>query len=454
VLAFFTGGELTPEKLTIPTLVAALTGLGKLLVDTLLTPLGGWVTVLFDDGAGYGGESDLVRDIQRDLEMLNGVLLDADERVLIVVDDLDRCEPQKTIEVLQSINLLLNQERFVVCLGIDARVVTAAVEKHYEDLLGPAGVTGYEYLDKIIQIPFRIPDPTDRELMQFVSLQLGDPKPPPATRPTRDAPPSPGGASAPDLLRAMGAAAAQRGPLERLAQSGAVPDVAPSPVTPRATPRSASRAPSSAPPREASKRDPFREPNAAGEPPTFRHAELVAFEEVAPLLRPNPRHVKRLVNVYALVRSLAELGKSSVILADPAATVRWLTLCAQWPYAARRMLDHLDAYGPPDPAIDPAGAALPPLRWLLDAVAPSLDAAKQARYDHDPRLLERLVASSEGLSWDELRALRAHTVNFNPALDAELRAEPAPPTRRRAAPPSYDRRSSARDGRRPNAPPA
>jgi Cdc6-like AAA superfamily ATPase len=399
VLNALADSKLAPETVTLPALAAALGAVVKLVFDTLVTPLGGWVTALFDDGAGYGGDSDLVRDIQRDLGLLNTHLLDADQRVLIVIDDLDRCEPQKTIEVLQSINLLLNHPRFIVCLGIDARVVTAAVEKHYEDLLGPAGVTGYEYLDKIIQIPFRIPDPNGAELMSFVSMQLGDPPPPPAV--PRDA-----------------SGETPRGRVDEYyddsGTAGRVPDTRP----PRTTPTPPARA-TVAP--------------ASDVRPAFRHAELVAFEQVAPLLRPNPRHVKRLVNIYALVRSLAELGGSDPILADPAATVRWLTLCAQWPYAARRMLDHLDAFGAPDAAADPAGAAKPPLRWLLDAVSPSLDAAKQARYDHDARLLERLVASSEGLSWDELRALRAYTVNFNPALDAELRVDDAEGAERRRA---------------------
>ena len=48
-----------------------------------------------------------------------------------------------------AINLLLNFDSFIVCLGIDARIITRAVERHYRGLLGPAGASGYEYLDKI-----------------------------------------------------------------------------------------------------------------------------------------------------------------------------------------------------------------------------------------------------------------------------------------------------------------
>jgi hypothetical protein len=149
------------------------------------------------------------------------------------------------------------------------------------------------------------------------------------------------------------------------------------------------------------------------------------------------------VNVYALVRSLAALGGSRTVLEDPAATVRWLTLCAQWPYAVYVMLGHLDAHGQPTP--DTADA-IPPLRALYDAVQASLDPAKQARFDHDTAALRRLIASSHGLSWEEIRALRGYTVNFNPALEAELRADVAERRRRkRSSGAAYDRRATRGD---------
>ncbi len=62
------------------------------------------------------------------------------------------------------------------------------------------------------------------------------------------------------------------------------------------------------------------------------------------LLRPNPRHVKRLINVHRLVRSPAEARTAAsdsdayVVLSNPNATIRWLTITAQWPYTAPAIL--------------------------------------------------------------------------------------------------------------------
>ena len=177
----------------------------SLFVGTIVTPLGNWVAAMAGSRQRYGVTIDYMSAIHDDLSVFDSWLrngapaqsgddgkLDSDVRreaaqerakrrrargaregrVLIVIDDLDRCEPEKAVEVLQSINLLLNFDSFIVCMGIDARVITGAVEKHYQDLLGPAGISGYEYLDKIIQIPFRIPEPSEDDLEEFLAQQL------------------------------------------------------------------------------------------------------------------------------------------------------------------------------------------------------------------------------------------------------------------------------------------
>jgi Cdc6-like AAA superfamily ATPase len=133
-------------------------GLIKVASDGLSRPISQWVTTLFED-QDYGKQIGYMADIRDDLEFLANRLRRDQGRILVTIDDLDRCEPEKAVEVLEAVNLLLNFDSFIVCLGIDARVVTRAVEEHYKGLLGPAGASGYEYLDKVVQIPFRIPEP-------------------------------------------------------------------------------------------------------------------------------------------------------------------------------------------------------------------------------------------------------------------------------------------------------
>src|SRR5262249_16120572 len=77
----------------------------------------------------------------------------------------------------------------------------------------------------------------------------------------------------------------------------------------------------------------------------FTEIEQKAFEDLSEFLRPNPRHIKRIINVYRLVRSLVEskerttIGYQSRALLDREATMRWLVICGQWPYTAYMMLE-------------------------------------------------------------------------------------------------------------------
>ena len=99
-------------------------------------------------------------------------------RFVLFIDDLDRCEHKKAVEVLQAVMLLLSDEDgapFVIFLGIDDRVIVRAIEASYGDVLVSAGIKGYEFLDKIVQIPFVIPMPSDADISSYVnSLILTD----------------------------------------------------------------------------------------------------------------------------------------------------------------------------------------------------------------------------------------------------------------------------------------
>ena len=377
--------------------IAALVGVVGLggLAKAASNPVARWVTTLFTS-SDYGGQIAHMDEIKNDLETLEKRLHDKEDptkvvgRILILIDDLDRCEPEKAVEMLQAVNLLLNFKSFIVCLGIDARIVTGAIEKHYDGLLGRTGASGYEYLDKIVQIPFRIPAPNPDEVKAFIGSQLGDPTPdtdPPPTTPQE------GGESDDG--------------------SGA-----PTEEPPVAEPRTEAPPPPPPPPPEV---------EAEQEAVPFSYAELQAFERFAALLRPNPRHLKRMVNVYRLVRTLAHSNDDDALLQNPAAMIRWLVMWGQWPYASLKMLERFDELLE---ETDEGEVQVPeglregdPLIYLLGEVEPRLDTTTRDRLDDQADDLWTLLeADGAAFSWTELRSIRKYTVNFNPAVEERLRA--------------------------------
>ncbi|WP_192562090.1 P-loop NTPase fold protein [Pseudomonas gozinkensis] len=85
------------------------------------------------------------------------------KRIVLFIDDLDRCPPTKVVEILQAVHLLLGFPLFIVFVAADVRWVNRALTKHYPDLLDEQhaesfnkkiGATAHDYLEKIFQIPY------------------------------------------------------------------------------------------------------------------------------------------------------------------------------------------------------------------------------------------------------------------------------------------------------------
>lgn len=56
--------------------------------------------------------------------------------VAVIIDDLDRCAPDKILQTLQATHLLLQQPeaQMVVFLAVDPRIIVSAIDKKLEDV--------------------------------------------------------------------------------------------------------------------------------------------------------------------------------------------------------------------------------------------------------------------------------------------------------------------------------
>lgn len=117
----------------------------------------------------------LVSTIHRHFSDLARSLQDADapiERIVLYVDDLDRCPPDRVVEVLQAVHLLLSMPLFVVVVAVDSRWLLQSLEDYYarrfqvrpdvdlSAIWGPDKASApMHYLEKIFQIPFGLRTP-------------------------------------------------------------------------------------------------------------------------------------------------------------------------------------------------------------------------------------------------------------------------------------------------------
>lgn len=77
------------------------------------------------------------------------------DRVVIFVDDLDRLEPARAVELLEVLKLFLDCDRCVFLLAIDYAVVSQGIRQKYGESLDRD--KGRSFFDKIIQVPFKMP---------------------------------------------------------------------------------------------------------------------------------------------------------------------------------------------------------------------------------------------------------------------------------------------------------
>lgn len=90
-------------------------------------------------------------------ELLSKVKMGEKAKIVILIDDLDRCFPDMAIKLLESIKLVFGQHGFVFVLGVARSVIEGYLKHRYEIEYGLSGFEGHSYLDKIVQLPFYIP---------------------------------------------------------------------------------------------------------------------------------------------------------------------------------------------------------------------------------------------------------------------------------------------------------
>ena len=102
-------------------------------------------------------------------------------RIVLYVDDLDRCPDDKVIKVLQAVHLLLAFELFIVVVAVDSKWLSHALMTQYPALGLPEDASldrpqarPRDYLEKIFQVPFFVRPLGDDGRKSIVRGLLGD----------------------------------------------------------------------------------------------------------------------------------------------------------------------------------------------------------------------------------------------------------------------------------------
>lgn len=96
------------------------------------------------------------------------------QQLIVLIDDLDRCLPDTAIETLEAVRLFVFTANTAFVVAADEAMIEYSVRKHFPDLPDTTGPRDYarNYLEKLIQIPFRIPALGETETRIYVTLLL------------------------------------------------------------------------------------------------------------------------------------------------------------------------------------------------------------------------------------------------------------------------------------------
>ena len=253
------------------------------------------------DGVGTDGDKEDGDNTDGDLKIARKVAETTGhpDRIVLYIDDLDRCPQEKVIDILQAIHLLLAFRLFAVVVGVDSRWLTKSLQSHYASLLDEPA----DYLEKIFQIPFALepfsgrPDPSKSRLLRMLAEHADGPTAP--AKPTRGSartqPERPEMQVSEQGTRAAGpqmTGTATSGPAEADVgtRGGVSPGRAPSSQASRSAAGSG-EAGGEPLPRRAARRDAVR----------LDEWELAYVTQLGGLLA-TPRAAKRFVNTYRMLR--------------------------------------------------------------------------------------------------------------------------------------------------------
>jgi len=127
-----------------------------------------------EDIFGESDENDIYGEhVNKFEESFNEIIKDyvgKDGKFVIFIDDLDRCLPENALMVLEATKLFLSSPNCVFVFGMDKDIVQAGISVRYKNYFD---MTGIDYLDKIIQVPFYVPS-VDLDLLKSLHGELND----------------------------------------------------------------------------------------------------------------------------------------------------------------------------------------------------------------------------------------------------------------------------------------
>jgi len=137
----------------------------KLGTDALLRKI---TTITLEEAKDiFENSIKLKSTLRHDFETVIDECLEDGGRLVVFIDDLDRCLPEKTIEILEVIKLFLDVPKCIFVIGVEKEVIERGIEVRYKSKKQKP-ISGKDYIEKIIQVPFTLPPIREEDMVDFI----------------------------------------------------------------------------------------------------------------------------------------------------------------------------------------------------------------------------------------------------------------------------------------------
>lgn len=113
-----------------------------------------------------------VESFSKELEKVIKNNLEGNQKLIILIDDLDRCDVENTLLILSIMKLFLEIENCICIAAVDFNRLQQAWKAKYQ--VTDEDDKGKEYLEKIFQIKVSLPKPTSDQVKEFVEELVPD----------------------------------------------------------------------------------------------------------------------------------------------------------------------------------------------------------------------------------------------------------------------------------------
>jgi len=116
-------------------------------------------------------EDNVIQNIRKFREEFSEVILDSGiDNLIIMIDDLDRCNPDRIVESLEAIKLFLAVDKTTFIIAMDEDVITYSIKRKYPQMDDVDLDISKDYIEKIVQLPIKIAELTESDIKNYMLL--------------------------------------------------------------------------------------------------------------------------------------------------------------------------------------------------------------------------------------------------------------------------------------------